>query len=207
MNGISGHAEYKRTDNGDNPTIHRRFEGVWTDVPIANQSKVHYNGYLLLKYNCNIGVDAVTAACAKYIFEYMTKGADMTNDRIAGVTSEIEHYHIHDTNQLRKQPVVCSAITFVTALLPSFSYMRILGVTINSKFWQMPHVINCSLLHRTRFQIYREILTGLPTHISSTFHYTTNLKLIPIPKRGKTTLSRQRQRQVNGWMPTVTPFS
>lgn len=86
VNDKSGRAEYKRTENGDNPTIRQRVEGEWKDVPIGNQGIVPYNPYLLLKYNCHICVDVVTAAsCVKYLFKYVTKGADMAKARVSGV--------------------------------------------------------------------------------------------------------------------------
>ena len=84
----SGRAEYRRTDNGDNPTIRQRVEGEWRDIPIRNQRIVPYNAYLLLKYNCHICVDVVTAAsCVKHLFKCVAKSADTAKHRIAGVSS------------------------------------------------------------------------------------------------------------------------
>ena len=52
-----------------------------------------YNPYLLLKFDCHICVDVVTAAsCVPYLFKYVTKGADMAKARISGICSEIEQY-------------------------------------------------------------------------------------------------------------------
>ena len=93
VNEKSGRAEYKRTDNGDTATIRQKVEDVWKDVTIDNQLIVPYNPYLLLKFDCHICVDVVTAAsCVKYLFKYVTKGADMAKARISGISSEVEQY-------------------------------------------------------------------------------------------------------------------
>ena len=93
VNEKTGRAEYRRTDNGDNPTVRQNVEGVWQDVLIENQWVVPYNPYLLRKYDCHICVDVVNASsCVKYLFKYVTKGADMATARIAGIRSEIEQY-------------------------------------------------------------------------------------------------------------------
>lgn len=46
-----------------------------------------------MKYDCHICVDVVTAAsCVKYLFKYVTKGADMAKARVTGIDNEIEQY-------------------------------------------------------------------------------------------------------------------
>lgn len=93
INDRSGRAEYKRTDNGDNPTTRVRVDGKWQDVKIGNKWVVPYNPYLLLMFDCHICVDAVTAtSCVKYLFKYVHKGADYAKARIQGIPSEIEQY-------------------------------------------------------------------------------------------------------------------
>lgn len=93
VNENTGRAEYRRTNNDDHPTIRQKVDGVWQDVPIGNEWIVPYNPYLLLKYDCHICVDVVTAAsCVKYLFKYVTKGADMAKARISGISDEIEQY-------------------------------------------------------------------------------------------------------------------
>lgn len=93
INDRTGRAEYKRTDNGDNPTIRVKVDGKWQDVRIGYEWVVPYNPYLLLMFDCHICVDVVTAtSCVKYLFKYVHKGADYAKARIQGITSEIEQY-------------------------------------------------------------------------------------------------------------------
>lgn len=93
INEHTDRAEYRRADNGDTPIIRQQVNGEWRDVQISNQWIVPYNAYLLLKYNCHVCCDAVSStSCVKYLFKYVTKGADMAKARIAGIDSEIEQY-------------------------------------------------------------------------------------------------------------------
>ena len=53
--------------------------------------KLLYNAYLLLRFDCHIHVDVVTAtACTKYLFKYCHKTEDYARARIQGITDEIE---------------------------------------------------------------------------------------------------------------------
>lgn len=84
FNEKTGRAEYKRIDNGDRPKIRQRKGGQWVDVEIGNEWIVPYNPYLFLKYNCHICADIVTATSGvKYLFKYVTKGADMARASVA----------------------------------------------------------------------------------------------------------------------------
>ena len=56
----------------------QKLAGIFKDVEIGNQWIVPYNPYLLLKCNCHVCVDIVTAgSCVKKKFKYVTKGADL----------------------------------------------------------------------------------------------------------------------------------
>ena len=63
-------------------SVYRRRSGdKWTaDVngrKVTNQWVVPYNAFLLLKYECHLNVEVVTAAYAvKYLFKYVFKGSD-----------------------------------------------------------------------------------------------------------------------------------
>lgn len=107
VNDKSGRTEYRRRDNGDNPTIRQRVEGEWKDVPIGNQWIVPYNAYLLLKHNGHICVDAVTAASrVKYLFKYVTKGAAWQRPGLRAFLAKLNNIQKHDTYQPRRQPGV-----------------------------------------------------------------------------------------------------
>ena len=44
-------------------------DGKWTNVPVGDEWVASYNPYLLLRFDCHIHVDVVTAtACIKYLF-------------------------------------------------------------------------------------------------------------------------------------------
>jgi len=94
INDRSGRAEYKRTDNEDNPTIRVKMDGKCQNAKIGNEwVVVPYNPYLILMFDCHICVDVVTAtSCVKYLFKYVHEGTDYAKARIQGMTSEIEQY-------------------------------------------------------------------------------------------------------------------
>ena len=93
INDRSGRAEYKRTKNGDNPTVRIRVDGTWKCVKVGNEWVVPYNPLLLMMFDCHICVDIVTGtACVKYLFKYVNKGEDFAKARIQGIKSEIEQY-------------------------------------------------------------------------------------------------------------------
>ena len=81
-------------DNGDTATIRRKDgdnESVETDID--NRYIVPYNPYLLMKYDCHICVDLVTAnAVIAYIYKYCYKGSDLAKARILYGGDEIEAY-------------------------------------------------------------------------------------------------------------------
>ena len=93
-NSKTGRAEYRRMDNGDTATIRRKDgdnESVETDID--NRYIVPYNPYLLMKYDCHICVDLVTAnAVIAYIYKYCYKGSDLAKARILYGGDEIEAY-------------------------------------------------------------------------------------------------------------------
>lgn len=89
----TGRVEYRSDDIDECPTIRQQVDGVWQDAPISNQWRVPYDPYLLMKNDCHICVDIVTAAsCVKYLFKYATKGADMAKARVTGASNDIEQY-------------------------------------------------------------------------------------------------------------------
>ena len=68
-------------------------DGKWTNVPVGDEWVASYNPYLLLRFDCHIHVDVVTAtACFKYLFKYCHKTEDYARARIQGITDEIELY-------------------------------------------------------------------------------------------------------------------
>ena len=68
-------------------------DGKWTNVPVGDEWVASYNPYLLLRFDCHIHVDVVTAtACIKYLFKYCHKTEDYARARIQGITDEIELY-------------------------------------------------------------------------------------------------------------------
>ena len=68
-------------------------DGKWTNVPVGDEWVASYNSHLLLRFDCHIQVDVVTAtACIKYLFKYCHKTEDYARARIQGITDEIELY-------------------------------------------------------------------------------------------------------------------
>ena len=54
-------------------------DGKWTNVPVGDEWVVSYNPCLLLRFDCHIHVDVVTAtACIKYLFKYCHKTEDLS---------------------------------------------------------------------------------------------------------------------------------
>ena len=46
----------------------------WTNVPVGDEWIASYNPFFLLRFDCHIHVDVVTAtACFKYLFKYCRK--------------------------------------------------------------------------------------------------------------------------------------
>ena len=61
-NTATGRAEYRRVDNGDKATIKRRNgDGEHVETDVDNRYAVPCNPWLLMKYDCHICVDLVTA--------------------------------------------------------------------------------------------------------------------------------------------------
>ena len=206
VNEKTGRAEYKRTDNGDNPTIRQRVDGVFKDVQIGNQWIVPYNPYLLLKYNCHICVVVTAASCVKCLFKYVTKGADMAKARVSGVSSEIEQY---------RKPRYISAAE---------AYWRILGFDIINR---TPAV---TLVHAhlegNNNVVFREAITSnereqlAETAVSDLMRYLerpsdekfSSLTILDyfepyvIQEKRRTTLSLLLHHQEYGWMHTGILF-
>ena len=68
-------------------------DGTWTNVPVGDEWVASYNPYLLLRFDCHIHVDVVTAtACFKYLFKYCHKTEDYARARIQGIPDEIQLY-------------------------------------------------------------------------------------------------------------------
>lgn len=90
----SGRAEYKRLDNGDKATIKcKNGENKAVDAVIDNRGIVPYNPYLLMKYDCHICVDLVTAmAVIAFFYKYACKKADTIRARVLYGKDEIEAY-------------------------------------------------------------------------------------------------------------------
>lgn len=93
-NSTTGRAEYRRMDNGDTATIKQRnSNNEFVETQIDNRYIVPYNPYLLMKYDCHICVDLVTAnAVIAYIYKYCYKGSDMAKARVMYGGDEIEAY-------------------------------------------------------------------------------------------------------------------
>ena len=90
----TGRAEYRRLDNRDTATIKQKNgANQYVETEIDNRYIVPYNPYLLMKYDCHICVDLVTAmAVVAYIYKYCYKGPDMAKARIMYDGDEIEAY-------------------------------------------------------------------------------------------------------------------
>ena len=81
----TGFCAYRRPDNGSTTTV----QGVAAD----NRHIAGYNPYLLLRFNCHINVDLVTAdSVVKYLYKYIHKGEDFAKARVACEGDEIEAY-------------------------------------------------------------------------------------------------------------------
>lgn len=94
VNDKTGRVEYTRIENeSDSPTVRVKVNGKWKDVPVGDEWVATYNPYLLMRFDCHIHVDIVTAtACVKYLFKYCHKIEDYARARIQGITDEIELY-------------------------------------------------------------------------------------------------------------------
>ncbi|CAM9337287.1 unnamed protein product, partial [Scytosiphon promiscuus] len=90
----TGRAVYKRRDNGDTATIKQKNgESKRVETQIDNRYIVPYNPYLLMKYDCHICCDLVSAkAVVAYIYKYCYKGKDMARARGLYDGNEIEAY-------------------------------------------------------------------------------------------------------------------
>ena len=81
----------------------RRRGDAWTATingrHVTNQWIVPYNAFLLLKYECHLNVEVVTAAYAvKYLFKYLFKGSDSASAALHDVKKildQIGHYQEH----------------------------------------------------------------------------------------------------------------
>ena len=71
INDKTGRVEHTRVKNEkDKPTVRMMVDGKWTDVPVGDERVASYNPCLLLRFDCHIHVDVVTAtACIKYLFK------------------------------------------------------------------------------------------------------------------------------------------
>ena len=84
-------------------SLRRRHGPAWTATingrRITNQWVVPYNAALLLKYECHLNVEVVTAAHAiKYLYKYLFKGADSASaamHAVAKIVDQIGHYQDH----------------------------------------------------------------------------------------------------------------
>lgn len=93
-NSKTGRAEYRRLDNRDTATItQKNGDNKYVQTEIDNRYIVPYNPYLLMKYDCHICCDLVTAmAVVAYIYKYCYKGPDMAKARVLYDGDEIEAY-------------------------------------------------------------------------------------------------------------------
>lgn len=93
-NASTGRAEYRRLDNGDKATIKQKNgERRTVETDIDNQWIVPYNPFLLMKFDCHICCDLVTAkAVIAYLYKYCFKGRDMARAKILFEGNEIEAY-------------------------------------------------------------------------------------------------------------------
>ena len=75
------------------PTVRNFVDGKWTNVPVGDEWVASCNPYLLMRFDCHVHVDVVTAtACVKYLFKNVHKGEDYAKARMQGITDEIEPY-------------------------------------------------------------------------------------------------------------------
>ena len=86
----TGRCNYRRPDNGQQAQSKYKNRRA---VPVDNRHVVSYNAYLLLRFNCHINVDLVTAdAVVKYLYKYVHKGEDFAKAKILCDGDEIEAY-------------------------------------------------------------------------------------------------------------------
>ena len=91
--GKTGRAEYRRRDTGERFPYTHRVNGKFIESFATNQWIAPYNIWLLSKYNCHMCFDVCTAnAIVKYIYKYITKGADFIKAKIVCGGDEIEAY-------------------------------------------------------------------------------------------------------------------
>ncbi|CAM9593390.1 unnamed protein product, partial [Ectocarpus fasciculatus] len=90
----TGRAEYRRLDNRDTATIKQKNgDNKYVETEVDNRYSVPYNPYLLMKYDCHICCDLVTAmAVVAYIYKYCYKGPDLAKARVLYDGNEIEAY-------------------------------------------------------------------------------------------------------------------
>lgn len=90
----TGRAEYRRLDNGDTAKVKQKNgDNKYVETDIDNRYVVPYNPYLLMKYDCHICFDLVTAnAVVAYIYKYCHKGVDLSRARVLYDGNEIEAY-------------------------------------------------------------------------------------------------------------------
>ncbi|CAM9941562.1 unnamed protein product [Ectocarpus sp. 6 AP-2014] len=93
-NSTTGRAEYRRLDNGDCVAItQKNGDNKHVQTEMDNRYIVPYNPYLLMKYDCHICVDVVTAkAVVASLYKYCYKGNDMAKARVMYDGNEIEAY-------------------------------------------------------------------------------------------------------------------
>ncbi|CAM9437982.1 unnamed protein product [Laminaria digitata] len=83
-NASTGRADRHKTINGERRTV---------ETDIDNQWIVPYNPFLLMKFDCHICCDLVTAkAVIAYLYKYCFKGRDMAKAKILLEGNEIEAY-------------------------------------------------------------------------------------------------------------------
>ncbi|CAM9746325.1 unnamed protein product [Phaeothamnion confervicola] len=90
---VTGRCLYRRPNNGETHTARQKVNGRFRDVEIDNRWIVPYNPYLLMKYDCHINVDLISAdAVVKYLYKYVNKGVDFAAACVACDGDEIEAY-------------------------------------------------------------------------------------------------------------------
>ena len=119
-------------DERQKPKLRRRRGNPWTTRhngrTVTNQWVVPYNAALLLKYQCHLNVEVVTASYAiKYLFKYLFKGCDSASAAIHAAQRMVDQigrfqdhrylgaaeaiwrlfkYHIHDLTDTVERMVV-----------------------------------------------------------------------------------------------------
>ncbi len=94
INDKTGRVEYTRIKKDtDKPTVKTFVNGKLKVVEVGDEWVASYNPYLLMRFDCHIHVDVVTAtACIKYLFKYCHKQECYARARIQGIHDEIELY-------------------------------------------------------------------------------------------------------------------